>query len=43
VGMRPWTRVGALPAPVSSNPALEAACVPNAARVVGATRLLLKR
>ena len=34
-------RIGALRAPVSSNPVLEAACVPDAARVVaGAHRLL---
>lgn len=41
MGMRPWARVGALPAPVSSNPVFEAACIPNAARVVGAIHLLL--
>jgi pyruvate dehydrogenase E1 component beta subunit len=35
-------RVGALPAPVSSNPVLEAACLPDAARVVAAVRRLLK-
>lgn len=40
IGPRPWTRVGALPAPVSSNPVLEAACVPNAARVADAVRRL---
>jgi pyruvate dehydrogenase E1 component beta subunit len=34
-------RVGALPAPVSSNPVLEAACVPDADRLVGAVRRLL--
>jgi pyruvate dehydrogenase E1 component beta subunit len=36
-------RVGALPAPVSSNPVLEAACVPDAARVVAAAHRLLNR
>ena len=41
IGYRPWTRVGALRAPVSSNPVLEAACVPNAARVEEAVRQLL--
>ena len=35
-------RVGALPAPVSSNPVLEAACLPNADRIVGVVRRLLK-
>ncbi|MFI4976872.1 MAG: alpha-ketoacid dehydrogenase subunit beta [Caulobacterales bacterium] len=34
-------RVGALPAPVSSNPALEAACVPDADRLIAAVRRLL--
>jgi pyruvate/2-oxoglutarate/acetoin dehydrogenase E1 component len=34
-------RVGALPAPVSSNPVLEAACLPDAERVVQAIRRLL--
>jgi pyruvate/2-oxoglutarate/acetoin dehydrogenase E1 component len=34
-------RVGALPAPVSSNPLLEAACIPDADRVIGAVRRLL--
>lgn len=34
-------RVAALPAPVSSNPVLEAACVPDAARVAAAVRTLL--
>lgn len=41
MGVRPWARVGALAAPVSSNPVLEAACVPNAARVISAIHLLL--
>jgi pyruvate dehydrogenase E1 component beta subunit len=34
-------RVGALPAPVSSNPVLEAACLPDANRVIAAVRGLL--
>ena len=34
-------RVGALPAPVSSNPVLEAACLPDAGRVIAAVRRLL--
>jgi pyruvate/2-oxoglutarate/acetoin dehydrogenase E1 component len=34
-------RVGALPAPVSSNPVLEAACLPDAARVMAAVRDVL--
>ncbi len=34
-------RVGALPAPVSSNPVLEAACLPDATRVVQAIRRML--
>jgi pyruvate/2-oxoglutarate/acetoin dehydrogenase E1 component len=38
-----YRRVGALPAPVSSNPILEATCVPNAARVVQAAQALLTR
>jgi len=36
-----WARVGAQRAPVSSNPVLEAACVPDASRVVQAVRKLL--
>jgi acetoin:2,6-dichlorophenolindophenol oxidoreductase subunit beta len=36
-----WARVGARRAPVSSNPVLEAACVPDAARVVEAVHDLL--
>jgi pyruvate dehydrogenase E1 component beta subunit len=43
IGHRPWERVGALPAPVSSNPVLEAACVPDARRVTEAVRKLLAR
>lgn len=41
VGTLRVARVGALPAPVSSNPVLEAACVPDAARVVETVRRLL--
>jgi len=36
-----FTRVGPLPAPVSSNPILEAACLPDAERIAVAGRLLL--
>jgi pyruvate/2-oxoglutarate/acetoin dehydrogenase E1 component len=36
-------RVGALPAPVSSNPVLEAACVPGAERLIDAVRRVLGR
>jgi pyruvate/2-oxoglutarate/acetoin dehydrogenase E1 component len=43
IGMRPWARIGALPAPVSSNPVFEAACIPNASRVVSAIHLLLRQ
>lgn len=42
VGTMRVARVGALPAPVSSNPILEAACVPDADRVVDAVRGLLR-
>jgi pyruvate dehydrogenase E1 component beta subunit len=35
-------RVGALPAPVSSNPVLEAACLPDAARVEAAVRSMIE-
>jgi pyruvate/2-oxoglutarate/acetoin dehydrogenase E1 component len=41
VGAARVARVGALPAPVSSNPVLEAAAIPDAARVVAAVRRLL--
>ena len=41
MGVRPWARVGALRAPVSSNPVLEPACLPNAARVMEAVHGLL--
>jgi pyruvate dehydrogenase E1 component beta subunit len=43
LGARPWARVGALRAPVSSNPVLEPACLPDAARVVQAAHKLLGR
>jgi len=43
LGARPWARVGALRAPVSSNPVLEPACLPDASRVVQAVRNLLGR
>ncbi len=43
IGSRPWARVGALRAPVSSNPVLEPACLPDAARVVQAAHKLLGR
>jgi pyruvate/2-oxoglutarate/acetoin dehydrogenase E1 component len=36
-----FARVGAAPAPVSSNPILEAACLPDAARLIGAVRRML--
>jgi pyruvate/2-oxoglutarate/acetoin dehydrogenase E1 component len=42
IGYHPTARVGALSAPVSSNPILEAACVPDAARVTTAVRGLLR-
>lgn len=41
IGRYPSARVGALPAPVSSNPVLEAACVPGPERVMAAVRALL--
>lgn len=40
IGPKPWARIGTLPAPVSSNPVLEAACVPDARRVAEALRTL---
>jgi pyruvate/2-oxoglutarate/acetoin dehydrogenase E1 component len=43
IGPRPWARIGALPAPVSSNPVLEAACLPDATRVTEVVRRLLSR
>jgi pyruvate/2-oxoglutarate/acetoin dehydrogenase E1 component len=42
IGYHPTARVGALPAPVSSNPVLERACVPDSARVIVAVRGLLR-
>jgi pyruvate dehydrogenase E1 component beta subunit len=41
VGITRVARVGALPAPVSSNPVLEAACLPDRERVVESIRRLL--
>jgi pyruvate/2-oxoglutarate/acetoin dehydrogenase E1 component len=43
LGLVPAVRVGALPAPVSSNPVLEQACLPDASRVVTAARKLLSQ
>lgn len=40
-GDMPMARVGALPAPVSSNPVLEAACIPDAERLAAAVRRVL--
>ncbi len=42
LGPIPVCRVGAVAAPVSSSPVLEAACLPDAARVVSAGRTLLQ-
>lgn len=42
VGALRAARVGALPAPVSSNPVLEAACLPDAERVMGSVRRLVE-
>ncbi len=41
IGPFAWSRVGALAAPVSSNPVLEAACIPDAARVVASVKALI--
>ena len=41
LGETPVARIGALAAPVSSNPVLEAACLPDVERVVQAVRRLL--
>jgi acetoin:2,6-dichlorophenolindophenol oxidoreductase subunit beta len=38
-----WVRIGALPAPVSSNPVLERACIPDAARVAKQVLDLVRR
>jgi pyruvate/2-oxoglutarate/acetoin dehydrogenase E1 component len=43
LGSIPASRVGALPAPVSSNRLLEFECLPNASRVVLAARKLLRK
>jgi pyruvate/2-oxoglutarate/acetoin dehydrogenase E1 component len=43
MGQMPSVRIGALPAPVSSNRVLELACLPDAFRVAVAARNLLKR
>jgi pyruvate dehydrogenase E1 component beta subunit len=43
LGARPWRRVAAQRAPVSSNPVLEAACLPNVERVMAAAREVLGR
>jgi acetoin:2,6-dichlorophenolindophenol oxidoreductase subunit beta len=43
LGLRPWARVGAARAPISSNPVLEPASLPDAGQVVQAVRKLLKR
>jgi acetoin:2,6-dichlorophenolindophenol oxidoreductase subunit beta len=39
----PWARIGALPAPVSSNPVLEQACLPDPVRVTEVVSNLLYR
>jgi pyruvate/2-oxoglutarate/acetoin dehydrogenase E1 component len=43
LGLIPYARIGALPAPVSSNRVLEAACLPDASGVAAAAKKLLKR
>lgn len=43
LGPVPAARVGPLPAPVSSNPLLEAACLPDEDRLIAAVRALLNR
>ncbi|MGH6703372.1 MAG: alpha-ketoacid dehydrogenase subunit beta [Bradyrhizobium sp.] len=43
LGPIPSARTGALPAPVSSNKVLEAACLPDAQRVLEAVRMLLRK
>jgi len=43
IGPLPVARVGALPAPVSSSASLERAVLPDAARVAGAVRRLLRQ
>jgi pyruvate/2-oxoglutarate/acetoin dehydrogenase E1 component len=43
LGPIPSARLGALPAPVSSNRVLEAACLPDADRVMNAAKMLLEQ
>ncbi len=43
LGAFPWSRVGAQRAPVSSNPVLESACLPDAAKVIHVVHQLLDR
>lgn len=43
IGPRPWTRLGAVRAPISSNPVLEPASLPDSAKVVQAIHQLLAR
>ncbi len=43
IGPRPTARVGALPAPVSSNPVLERACIPDPERVSAAVLQVMSR
>jgi len=43
LGARPWARLGAQRAPVSSNPVLEPASLPDAAKVIQAAHRLLCR
>jgi pyruvate dehydrogenase E1 component beta subunit len=43
LGPLPVHRVGALAAPVSSNPVLEAACIPDAKRVAAETQDFVRR
>jgi len=42
MGPRPFVRIGALPAPVSSNPVYEALCIPDPERICDAVTALLK-
>jgi pyruvate dehydrogenase E1 component beta subunit len=43
MGPAPFARVGALPAPVSSNPVYEALCVPDAGRVCDAVAAVMRQ
>jgi pyruvate dehydrogenase E1 component beta subunit len=43
MGPTPFARVGALPAPVSSNPVYEALCVPDAGRVCDAVAAVMRQ